>query len=139
MQLSNEEQQFLAKRTRFVQTWRYVGAILLVMLIGLGMWLFWSKPLLADPFVVLSRLNSGSVPASTMALMAGLLPVVVLMCMVLAITIVLFAFAAFSNEKKYLTIIKTKTEVAPPIELGESQQTNSAQQSAPADAAKPRR
>ena len=71
--------------------------------------------------------------------MAGLLPVFVLMCMVLAITIVLFAFAAFSNEKKYLTIIKTKIEVAPPMELGESQQTSSAQQSAPADAAKPRR
>jgi len=137
MQLSNEEQQFLAKRTSFVKTWRYVGALLLVMVIGLGMWLFWSKPLLANPFVVLSRLNSGSVPASTMVLMAGLLPVVVLMCIVLAITIVLFAFAAFSNEKKYLAIIKTKTEVAPAMELGESQQTSSAQQSAPADAAKP--
>jgi len=139
MLLSNEEQQFLAKRSRFVKAWPYVGAILLVMLIGLGMWLFWSKPLLANPFVVLSRLNSSSVPASTMVLMAGLLPVVVLMCVVLAITIVLFAFAAFSNEKKYLAIIKTKTEVAPAMEPGESRQASSAQQSSPADAPKPRR
>ncbi len=139
MLLSNREQQFVEKRKRFVKAWPYVGTILLVMAIGLGMWLFWSKPLLANPFLALSRLNSSSVPASTMALMAGLLPVVVLMCVVLAITIVLFAFSAFSNEKKYLAIIKTITEVAVAMELGEFQQTGSGQQSTKVGAAKTRR
>jgi hypothetical protein len=80
-----------------------------------------------NPFVVLSRLNSGSVPVSTMALMAGLSPVVVLMCIVLAITIVLFAFAAISHEKRYLAIITSETDLAPAMELGASQQRGSAQ------------
>jgi ABC-type transport system involved in multi-copper enzyme maturation permease subunit len=109
MQLNGEDQRFLAKRARLVKTWRYAGAILIAMLIGLGIWLFFSKPLLANPFVVLTRLKSDSIPESTMALMAGILPVVVLMCIFLAITIVLFAFLAFSNEKKYLTLIQRES------------------------------
>ena len=109
MQLNDQEQRFLAKRARLVKTWRYVGTILLSMLIGLGMWLFFSKPLLANPFVVLTRLKSDSIPESTMALMAGMLPVVVLMCIFLAVTVVLFAFSVFSNEKKYLTLIQRES------------------------------
>ncbi|MFO7665716.1 MAG: hypothetical protein R6V76_03775 [Desulfobacterales bacterium] len=106
MQLSYEDQRFLVKRIRLVQTWRYVGAILLAMLVGLGMWLFLSKPLLANPFVVVTRLKSDAIPEATMVLMAAMLPVVVLTCIALAVAVVLFAFAAFSNEKKYLQIIQ---------------------------------
>lgn len=128
MQLSYEEKCFVAKRARLMRTWRYVGAILLAMIIGLGVWLFLSKPLLANPFVVMTRLKSNSIPQSTMALMAGMLPVVTLMCVVLAVTAVLFVFAAFSNEKKYLTIIQR-----------ESREIGFAQQGAPADPVKSRR
>ena len=118
-----------------VKTWRYVGAMLLAMAIGLGMWLFLSEPLLANPFVALSQLSTGSVPVSTMVLMAGFLPVAVLMCMVLTIAIVLFVFAAFSNEKKYLAIIAKTAGVAPAMQLQESQGTSPARQSTPADSA----
>ncbi len=120
MRLTDEEQRFVAKRARLARTWPYVGAILLVMVVGLGGWLLWSKPLLANPFEVLSRLSSGTVPAPTMELMAGLLPVVVQLCLVLAGTTVLFVFAAFSNEKKYLRMIRARTEGAPSMESGES-------------------
>ncbi len=128
MQLSDEEQSFVANRARLIRTWRHVGAILLAMMIGFGMWLFLTKPLLANPFVVMTRLKSDSIPESTMALMAGMLPVVFLLCIVLVIAIILYIFAASSNEKKYLTIIQRESR-----ELGFSQQ------GAPADAAKPRR
>ncbi|MCL4190385.1 MAG: hypothetical protein KJZ87_01470 [Thermoguttaceae bacterium] len=106
MELSNEERHFVAKRAKLVQTWPYVGAMLLTMLVGLGVWLFLSKPLLANPFFVLSQLDRRAIPESTIALMAAMLPVVVLVCLGLAVTVVLFAFAAFSNEKKYLAIIQ---------------------------------
>ena len=112
MQLSDEEHRFLSKRSRLLQAWRYVGTILLVILIGLGIWLLLSKPLLANPFIVMARLKSDSIPDSTMALMAGILPVVVLMCIVLAVTVVLFVFAAFYNEKKYLKIIRRESHGA---------------------------
>jgi hypothetical protein len=92
VELSHEDRRFLDKRKRLVRAWPTVGAILLLV-IGLALWLFWSKPLLANPFLTLARLKNDSVPASTLILMAGLLPVVFTMCMVLAVSIVLFAFA----------------------------------------------
>ena len=134
MELTKEERQFLVRRTRCVNAWRYAGTILLVAMIGLGIWFFLSKPLLANPFVMLARLKNNSIPSSTMTLMTGLLPVVVLTSIFLAITIVLFAFAAFSNERKYLTIIQKMTTVVPnELGQGESVPTDSAQQGHPAD------
>ena len=59
-------------------------------------------------------------------LMASMLPIVVLMCLALAVTTVLFTFAAFSNEKKYLKLIQRI-----------SHEINTAQQDDPVDAAKP--
>jgi hypothetical protein len=106
MELSNEEMYFLAKRARLVKAWRYVGTVLLVGVIGISAWLFRFRPLLADPFTVLARLNNDSIPASTMALSAALLPIMFLICMVLALAILLFTFAAFANEKKYLSVIR---------------------------------
>ena len=55
MQLSDEERRFLVKRARLVRTWRYVRAILLAVLIGLGIWLFLTIPLLANPLVVMAQ------------------------------------------------------------------------------------
>lgn len=128
MQLSDEERRFLVKRARFVRTWRYVGAILLAVLIGLGIWLFLTIPLLANPLVVMAQIQSDSIPESMLTLMAGMLPIVVLMCLALAATTVLFTFAAFSNEKKYLKLIQRIY-----------QEINIAERDAPRDAAKPPR
>lgn len=125
MQLSDEEQRFLVKRARLVRTWRYVGAILLLMLIGLGIWLFLTMPLLANPLIVMEQLKSDSIPESMLMLMASMLPIVVLMCLALAVTTVLFTFAAFSNEKKYLKLIQRN-----------SHEINIAEQDDPVDAAK---
>lgn len=128
MKLSYEEQCFVAKRARLMRTWRYVGAILLAMITGLGVWLFLTKPLLTDPVMVMTRLKSHSIPESTMALMAAMLPVVSLMCIILTVIATLFVFAAFSNEKKYLTIIQR-----------ESREIGFAHQGATADPTKSRR
>ncbi len=129
MQLSDEERRFLVKRAQLVRAWRYVGAILLAVLIGLGFWLFLTLPLLVNPFVVMTRLQSGSIPESMLMLMAGMLPIVVLMCLALValvVMVVLFIFVAFSNEKKYLKLIERHSD-----------KISIAQQDAPVDAAKP--
>lgn len=127
MELSNEEMRFVTNRRRFVQGWPVVGAILLGLVISLGVWLFLTKPLLANPFIVLSRLKSDSIPASTLTLMAGLLPIAVLMCMALVITIVLFAFASFTNEKKYLAMVQQILDQTSIPHRSESEQVSVAQ------------
>lgn len=136
MDLSEQEMQFLANRARLVSTWRYVGIVLLVGLVGLGLVLFWFVPLLANPFMVMARLNGDSIPSSTMALSTALLPITFLTCMLLALAIVLFVFAAFSNERKYLAIVRKMTQSTPGAI--KSAQESTAQEDAPADAAEPR-
>lgn len=106
MQLNDDDRRFLLKRAKLVRTWPFVGAILLTILIGLGIWLFLTRPLLVNPLNVMTRLENNSIPESTVTLMAGMLPIVVSMCLLLAVMIVLFVFAALSNEKKYLKIIQ---------------------------------
>lgn len=82
---------------------------MLVLLTGLGIWLFLNKPLLANPFEVMARLQSDSIPESTMVVMAGLLPIGVLTCLFLAAAVLVFAYTAFANEKKYLRILERCT------------------------------
>lgn len=109
MDLTEQERRFLARRTRFLNSWRYVGSALLLVLAAFAGALFWFVPLLANPFAVLARLNGNSIPESSMALSTALLPVVVLICLFLAAAVVLLGFAAFSNERKYLAIIERVT------------------------------
>lgn len=106
MEMTTDEMRFLTRRRRLVRTWPLVGAVLLCLITGLAAWLFLTRPLLANPFTVISMLKGNSIPASTLALMAGLLPIAVLTCMILVLVMVLFAFASFVNEKKYLAMIQ---------------------------------
>lgn len=140
MEITAKEKRFLAKRTKLVQTWPLVGGILLCLVLGLGVWLFLSTPLLANPFTVLSKLRSNSIPVSTLTLMAGLLPVAILMCLVLAIAMVAFSFAAFSNEKKYIAMVERMRMCAASSRRGELKETGAAKKTASKnESSKPRR
>lgn len=110
MELKEQQRKFIETRSKFVKTWPVVGTGLLVVTLGLGTWLFLTKPLLANPFFVLNQLKNNAVSLSTLTLMAGFLPLVILLCLILVIAVIVFAFAAFSNEKKYLAIIKSLVE-----------------------------
>ena len=66
-------------------------------------------PLLANPVIVLSRLEDDSIPVSTMALSAAMVPILVLLCLLLTLALVLFAFVAFAHERRYLAIIERST------------------------------
>ena len=106
MDLTEKDRQFLARRRKLVRMWPLVGTILLIGFVGFGAWLLWTKPLLVNPYVVVARLDSGPLSPSTTSLMASLLPLATLMCLVLSVAVILFAFAAISNEKKYMAIIE---------------------------------
>jgi len=91
--------------------WPYAGSALLVGIIGLALHLYLNTPLLINPFVVLARIESGSIEQSSLHTMAILLPIAFLMVCVLLLVLVLVLYAAFSNEKKYLEIVR-RLEVA---------------------------
>jgi hypothetical protein len=124
VEVTDDEARFLVRRRRLVRAWPFAGAFLICMIIGLGVWLFLTRPLLANPFAVLSMLRGDSIPASTLALMAGLLPIAVLMCLTLAIAIVLFTFASFFNERKYLTMVQRIMDRTAVDEPGKSERAS---------------
>jgi len=84
MELTEQDRRFLARRAGFLSSWPYVGAGLLALLGALTLWLWFSKPLLANPTEVLARLERGSIETSTLTVMAGLLPLMTLLCLTLA-------------------------------------------------------
>ena len=110
MRLTDHEKKFLAKRMKLIRAWPLIGVVLLVLVTGLGIWLFLYRPLLANPFVVLSSLGNQSLEVSNLTLMAAMLPIVVLTCLVLTLVMVIFTFAALRNEKKHIAVIQRLAE-----------------------------
>jgi hypothetical protein len=105
VQLTEQEKSFFTKREKLVRAWPLFGSVMLIVVLCLAGWLFWRNPLLVNPWVVLTRLEAGSIPDSTLLLMAGLLPIAMLLCLAIVLVTLLFAFVALSNERKYISII----------------------------------
>jgi hypothetical protein len=106
MELNDKEMKFIFKRTRLVKTLPTVCIILLCLLIGFYIWAFLSKPLIYNPFAVLSALKSTTISSSTLNVMAGLFPLFFLICVFLLIVSVVLIFIAIAIEKKYIKIIQ---------------------------------
>ncbi|HRZ83215.1 MAG TPA: hypothetical protein P5069_12205 [Candidatus Hydrogenedentes bacterium] len=93
------------KRRRIVRAFPIAGGGLLLLLSATEGWLLSTKPLFANPLHVAERVRADTLAPGTQALMAAMLPVMVQLCMLLALAVVVFAFAAWSNERKCLELI----------------------------------
>jgi len=103
--ISEAEIGLLERRGRLIRMWRYAGAAALAALVGFSCYLFVTNPLLINPFHVMKQIEADAIPDSTMVLMAAMMPIVFLVLMSVMVVLVLFAFAAFSNERRLLEII----------------------------------
>ncbi len=103
--LKPKQNSYLEKRRKLLKAWTYVGPFLLLAIIGFAGYLYLNIPWLINPYEVLSRLQAGSIPQSTIETMAIMLPVMILMVCILLLVVVVIMYAAFSNEKKYLRIV----------------------------------
>lgn len=105
MNLTKQEKMFVEKRGKYARSWPIVGSVSLAMVFVLAGWLWFSKPLLINPWAVFSGLETDSIPETTSTLMAAMLPVLMLTCLFVLVVCLVFFFAAFSNERKHLAII----------------------------------
>ena len=104
--LAGHQQRFVMRRRKLLRTWRVVGPLLLLFLVMAGVIMFFSYPLMFNPYEAIDRLEAGTLEDSTLQLMALLLPIAMLMVFFMLMVVVLFSFAAMANDKKYLAIIK---------------------------------
>ena len=114
LHLDEKQLEFLERRRKLVRWWPLGGALLLLIIGGLTALLFWRAPLFVNPFLVESWLKAGQMPDATEAMLAVLLPVMVLLCLFIAAMGVLLAFSANANERRHLKIIAKLQEAAPP-------------------------
>jgi hypothetical protein len=105
MKLDDTSAGFLAKRRRFARTWPWVGTSLLLVLGAFVAWMFVRNPLLINPLEVASLLEAGTLEESTLILMAGMLPIMLWLCLLILSIVIAFGFVMFSNERKYHRII----------------------------------
>ena len=106
MRLRDKEIRFVNKRDRLTRTWPWAGALALIVLLAGAAWLWFSTPFFINPWATLEALEQGTLPVTTMSIMAVMLPVMVLAALVLLISLVLIPFAAFANERRLIKIIR---------------------------------
>lgn len=106
MHLKATDSTFINRRSSLVKYWPVAGSLLLLMLFGLGGWLWIDIPWLINPWEVMQALEAGKLPDSTLTLMAMMLPVVMLACLVFSVLFVLLAWRGFANERRLLEIIE---------------------------------
>jgi hypothetical protein len=106
MPLTDQERVFVERRARLVRSWPVVGTVCLGVVLVLAGWLWFTRPWLVNPWAVFSGLEAGSIPGPTILVMATMLPVVVLASLFVLVVCLFYCFAAFSNERKHLEIIR---------------------------------
>lgn len=110
--MDEKDRAFLQRRRKLAKAWNLVGALLLGLLAALGATIYFRVPQMANPFYVADQVKADTLEASTMELSAVLLPVVFLLCLGVVAIEVLFAFAMFANERRYLAIIEALEQTA---------------------------
>lgn len=110
MELNETELRFLHKRRQLLKYWPFAGGFTLLLLGMLIAWMFWSSPLLVNPYLVWNELQRGGLDDSQLQIMAGLLPVIMLLVLLLTLTVILFAYTVLRNEKREIAIIDRLTQ-----------------------------
>lgn len=89
-----------------IRLWPWVGGSLLAGIIGLAAYFYFRIPLIINPWEVVSRLEAGTLPRSTLETMAVLLPIVFCLVFFLMAVLIFMIFLALHNEKKYLKLLE---------------------------------
>jgi hypothetical protein len=108
--LTEDERRFLDKRSKLIKLWPIAAIVLSLLVAGLALWLFFTKPLLANPMHVLGKLEVGEIQSGAAYTMASILPFVVVTCLALCVVLIGFLFLAIANERKHIAVINRLTE-----------------------------
>jgi hypothetical protein len=105
MELSDKQLKFIHRRRKLISFRKYVVLFLSILFVAFLGWMYHRAPLLVNPYEVMSRVESSSLDKNTMILMAGMLPIIVLLALFLLGALIIFFFIAMSNEARYIEII----------------------------------
>ena len=102
------DKAFVQQRQQFNSSWPMVGAILLLVVMGMGIGLAMSYPIMANPLYVISQLQAGQLDESTLETAAILLPIVFWMLIICLLLFVMLGWQMMNNEKRLLKILASQ-------------------------------
>jgi len=105
METNPLQSDYLAKRARLLSLWRWIGPLSLLAVVGLAAWIFFTSPLLINPYEIATRIESGTIDQSTLEMMAVLLPLVIIFIFILLVSIIAIMHAALSIERRYMRLL----------------------------------
>jgi hypothetical protein len=108
--LTPEQEKYLVKRTALQKIWPWAAGLLVLIWVG-GMAAFFLRlPLLANPFLMIERLESGGVPSSSLVVYAAMVPLLFHFIGFLMAVLILFMVDRMLGEKKLLEIVRRLRE-----------------------------
>ena len=110
MKLDTSDESYIDRRTKLVNCWRWVGAFLFALIAGLFLWLGMRAPLMINPWETAGRIEEESLGAPMVMLMAAMLPVTMVGLFLCLVSIIVFAYVAFANERRLIDIIRRYQE-----------------------------
>lgn len=110
MKLDTSDESYIDRRIKLVNSWRWVGAFLFALIAGLFLWLGMRAPLMINPWETAGRIKDESLDASMAMLMAAMLPVTMIGLFLCLVSVIVFAYVAFANERRLIDIIRRYQE-----------------------------
>ncbi|NNJ72668.1 MAG: hypothetical protein HKP09_05755 [Enterobacterales bacterium] len=107
---SDNNLQFIENRRRLIDAWRWAGSLSLLGLLAFILWLWYSNPILINPFGTIAAIESGSMPDTSMVIMAAMLPVIFILTLFLILLLLVLVTVSLNNEKRYMSIIDTLSD-----------------------------
>jgi len=108
--LTPEQEKYLARRSSRQKIWPWAGGLLALIWLGGMAALFLRLPLLANPFHMLEQLEANRVPASSLVLYSGMLPLLFHMAAFLMLVLIVFFVDRMLGERKFLAIVSRLRE-----------------------------
>ncbi len=105
MELSDKQLKFIRRRRKLIGYRNYPIVFLGSLFIAFLVWMYYKAPLLVNPYEVISRLERSTLDRSTLILLAGMLPIIVLIALSLMGFLIIFLIIVMSNEARYIEII----------------------------------
>lgn len=105
MELSDKQLKFIHRRRMLIGYRNYFVVFLSSIFAAFVVWMYYRAPLLVNPYEVISKVENSTLDRNTMILMAGMLPIMVLIALSLLGFVIILLFIAMSNEARYIEII----------------------------------
>ena len=102
----DSDRAFLDRRRKLLALWPWAGGGLIAGLLGFASWLWIAVPLMINPWAVIAAIEAGQLEETTLAVMAVMLPILMLACLGVIIVLIGVLFAAFANERRLIGLVE---------------------------------